>query len=291
MGLLPNVNKRSRRPNGRGLLDVLGYELKTPLPLQQKPKVVGQRSKFVLEEDILDVDIADSDVTLRKEHYGVPGSSDYRKNMVLVTSPLDDKFGVASHKVIVKSQDGDVNTSQHIQQTVISVIRRVQEGHQRAKAMDWMDICNVPNLDMSTESNKCSEWWDNTKNNVWSCWDAMNFDQVIAWQYSINKRFSLQDRIASRWLKEFVFSSSTDSLRSAVEKKYGKLNKNSKGGVIYLFLTLRKMLQMSKEVKLAMLTFIEFFKKNGIAKYSGENVLLAAEQLLGVCKCLDAVNS
>ena len=40
-----------------------------------------------------------------------------------------------------------------------------------------------------------------------------------------------------------------------------------------------------------MLTFIEFFKKNGIAKYSGENVLLAAEQLLGVCKRLDAVKS
>jgi hypothetical protein len=48
---------------------------------------------------------------------------------------------------------------------------------------------------------------------------------------------------------------------------------------------------MSKEVKLAMLTFIEFFKKNGIAKYDGENVLLAAEQLLGVYKCLDAAKA
>ena len=48
---------------------------------------------------------------------------------------------------------------------------------------------------------------------------------------------------------------------------------------------------MSKEVKNAMLTFIEFFKKHGIAKYEGENVLVAAEQLLGVCKRLDAVKA
>ena len=76
VGSLPHVNKRARRPHGRGLSDVLGYELKTPLPPHQRTKAVGQKSKFVLEEDILDVDIADADVTLRKEHYGVPGSSD-----------------------------------------------------------------------------------------------------------------------------------------------------------------------------------------------------------------------
>ena len=49
------------------------------------------------------------------------------------------------------------------------------------------------------------------------------------------------------------------------------------------------MLQMPKEFKLAMLTFIEFFKKSWIAKYNGEFVVLAAEQLLGVCKRLDVV--
>jgi hypothetical protein len=59
----------------------------------------------------LDVDITDADVTLRKEHYGVPGSSDYRKNMMSANSPLSDKFRVASHKFIVKGQDGDISAS------------------------------------------------------------------------------------------------------------------------------------------------------------------------------------
>ena len=284
------VNKRGRRPNGRGLSDVLGRELKVPPP-SLMPKVVGQKSKFVLEEDILDADIADADVTLRKEHYGVPGSSDYRKNMMLATSPLSDKFGVASHKIIVKSQDGDSASAQQIERTIMSVIRRVHEGYQQAKAMDWMDICNIPNLDKTTTSLTCSDWWDESENNIWECWDTMDYEQVLAWQYSINKRFSLSDRVASKWLKEFVYASSTDSLRSAVDKKYGKLGKNAKGGVLYLYLTLCEMFQMSKEVKNAMLTFIEFFKKHGIAKYEGENVLVAAEQLLGVCKRLDAVKA
>jgi hypothetical protein len=70
---------------------------------------------------------------------------------------------------------------------------------------------------------------------------------------------------------------STDSLRNAVAKKCNKLDNNSRGYVMYLFLTLREMFQMSKEAKLAMLSFIEFFKKGGIAKYSGENVLISSE--------------
>ena len=69
----------------------------------------------------------------------------------------------------------------------------------------------------------------------------MDYEQVLAWQYSINKRFSLSDCVASKWLKEFVYASSTDSLRSAVDKKYGKLGKNAKGGLLYLYLTLCEM--------------------------------------------------
>ena len=46
---------------------------------------------------------------------------------------------------------------------------------------------------------------------------------------------------------------------------------------------------MSKEVKQAMLIFINFFKTCGSTKYLSENVLTASEQLLGVCKRLDAI--
>jgi hypothetical protein len=48
------------------------------------------------------------------------------------------------------------------------------------------------------------------------------------------------------------------------------------------------MFQMSREVKDAAISFLDLFKHKGIARYAGENVFLASEEVLGVCKRLDA---
>ena len=96
----------------------------------------------------------------------------------------------------------------------------------------------------------------------------MGVDQVKAWQYCINKRSTLEDRIALQWLKEFVCASSTDSLRNAVAKKYSMMGKPSGDGIMYLFRTLFEMFQISKEINLAMISFIEYFKKKDIATFS-----------------------
>ena len=69
-----------------------------------------------------------------------------------------------------------------------------------------------------------------------------------------------------------------------VGKKYVKLDNNGKGGVLFLFLTLLEIFQVSKEMKSA-------FKNIRIVKYDRENVSLAAEQLLGFCKRLNAVGA
>ena len=53
-------------------------------------------------------------------------------------------------------------------------------------------------------------------------------------------------------------------------------------------LTLMEMFQMSQEVKESMLSFLALFKQKEISCYQGENVLLASEEVLGVCKHLDA---
>ena len=74
-------------------------------------------------------------------------------------------------------------------------------------------------------------------------------------------------------------------------KKYYKLPLNQKGGVTYLFLALCKMFQMSQEVKLAMLKFLDVFMHNGVSRYTPENVLVVSEELLGGCKDLDVVKA
>ena len=53
---------------------------------------------------------------------------------------------------------------------------------------------------------------------------------------------------------------------------------------MYLYLALSKMFQMSWLVKEAMLTFINLFKHYGVAQYTGENIILIPEELLGVGK-------
>ena len=111
-------------------------------------------------------------------------------------------------------------------------------------------------------------------------------------QYSVNKRFSEEDSIASRWLHSFVYNSLTDKLRSATEKKYSKLLKNQRGGVIYTYYTLASMFTMSRDIKQAMLNYLDFSRTQDLAKVvRNENVLQAEAEVVGVCKRLNAAGA
>ena len=52
----------------------------------------------------------------------------------------------------------------------------------------------------------------------------LELNQVRQWQYPVNKRFLDGDRITSNWLYTFVADSSMDLLRTAVLKRYNKLD-------------------------------------------------------------------
>ena len=49
------------------------------------------------------------------------------------------------------------------------------------------------------------------------------------------------------------------------------------------------MILMSKDVKKAILNFVDLFKARGLIRYTGESVLKASEELLGVLKRLHSV--
>ena len=91
-----------------------------------------------------------------------------------------------------------------------------------------MDICTLAGLGGDTTDPNCTKWFDNTETNLWTQCEKLNKQQVRCWQYAINRRFSKEDRTASCWLKEFIYNSSTDGLRSAVEKKYNVLDPKEK---------------------------------------------------------------
>lgn len=250
-----------------------------------------QTSKFVRATDVPDVDMLDADVALKKENYGAPGSSDFRKNMLMATSALPEKFGVARHKIVNSGEEGDQTKHQFVQQTIVNTLHRIKEGHERCKKMDFMDVCMVADYSGDIDNPDCSKWWGEAEINIWKDWEKLTEQQVCAWQYSVNKRFSDEDRIASTWLREFVYNSSTDSLRTAVTKKYDKLPLNQRGGVMWTYYTLCEMFAMSREVKDAMLVFLDLFKRKGVARYTGENLIIIQEEVVGVCKRLDSVHA
>ena len=255
------------------------------------PKSTKQLRKFVRDVPVDDADMLTIDVTLRKEDYGAPGSSDFRKNQAFATAGLHEKFGVARHKIVSGAEEGDQAKSAHVQQVIVGILHRITEGQQRSKAMDFMDVCTVSGLGGNLESDNPRDWWDGTEIDIWEDWDLITEGQMRRWQYSVNKYFSDEDRIASNWLQIFVYNSSTDSLKTAVSKKYKKLPADQRGGPMYLWLTLCEMFHMSREVKDAMLKFLDIFKRNGVSRYTGENVLVVSEEIMGVCKRLDAAKA
>jgi hypothetical protein len=241
------------------------------------PTSTSQMRKFVRSDHVPDGDMLTIDVTLKKED--------------MATAGLSEKFGVARHKIVAGGEEGDQSKSAHVQQVIVGIIHRVKEGYQRSKMMDFMDICTVACLGGNLSSSNPVDWCDGTEINLWTDWDLCSDEQIRRWQFSVNKFFGDGDRIASNWLQAFVYNSSTDSLRTAVAKKYDKLPLNQKGGVVYLYLTLKEMFQMSREVKEAMFKFLDIFKRQGVSRYTGESVLVAWEEILAVCKRLDAVHA
>jgi len=108
----------------------------------------------------------------------------------------------------------------------------------------------------------------------------------------VNKRFSNKDRIVSCWLQYFVYDSSTDKLYSATEKKYSKLSKNQHIGVIYTDYTLSTMFPMSRDIKQAMLNYLDYFRSQGLTTVVwNKNVLQAEAKVVEVCKRLNATGS
>ena len=67
-----------------------------------------QTSKFV--QDTPDSNIEDGDIILKKENFGIPGTTEYRKNMPLASKALETSFGVTGKGMIDRiggEQDGD----------------------------------------------------------------------------------------------------------------------------------------------------------------------------------------
>ncbi len=72
---------------------------------------------------------------------------------------------------------------------------------------------------------------------MWTNWDSIDESCAISWQWHINKLFSKNkdNHTSSKWLKVFLVNSCMPELQKEVDKKYNKLKKSQKSGLIYLY--------------------------------------------------------
>jgi len=88
--------------------------------------------------------------------------------MLMATAALSEKFGVAKHKILAGGEEGDQTKYAHVQQVIVSILYPVKEGHQRSKAMDFMDICVIARATGNLRSNHPHDWWDGSTINLWT---------------------------------------------------------------------------------------------------------------------------
>ena len=149
----------------------------------------SQRSKFVRSSDISDDDIADTDVVVPKTKRGTEGTKDYNSIMKDATAALSTKFGVAKHMIVTpdgaESPSGNNIKSVHIQHSILQLILRSHEAHQRCKRYDFMSILLIPNFKIPSlaqiHPSDPSEWWDESETNLWEDWDKVTERQATSW--------------------------------------------------------------------------------------------------------------
>ena len=216
--------RRKNKPRIGRLSEIIGCDADKPTAPGPAP-TNSERSKFVRISDIPDKDLVNSRLILRQENYGDPSTNPktYNTNVKLVTQPLSVKLGVTDgHEILPNSCGGGHEQDQkdfvHIQTWFMTTKQKVDELGERAEECDFTGMCYYSKL-KGVSSDNCADWWDGSSNNIFKTWDMLSFAEAKAWQESINRIFSENNQSASLWLRIFVYGSSTEYLKAAVNNK------------------------------------------------------------------------
>ena len=254
----------------------------------------SKKSKVGWLENALDDEIVEAcTILVPKSKRGVFGSRDYLRNLAQATEALDPKMGVPSH--FVSARDGETETGnqtrhEHIQETFVSNLEKVEQAMLRAEQYDFMDIFLVPSIRDKTAGKPCDIFNEDGKN-MFVHLDSISWANVCLWQKTINKWAHVDDRTSSRWAQAFLHKSSTQDLHERVESQYKNLPSIYKGGVTYLYLQLKIMFHISRDTINALKKYIKIFQEKGLRRIRGENVVIAEKEINAVCSRLNEVHA
>jgi hypothetical protein len=256
--------------------------------------VVNQLKDFFVDSSpISELDFAKNQVIIPKNKRGIEGSKEYSSAYALATAALSPKLGAAKH-FVTKSEDGEADPGnavyRNIQEQFVGNYSKIEDAQKHCVGYDFMEIVLVRKVTNQSATALWERYGDETIN-LFEDWTHLTLQQVKQWQSDVNRQAGDENRRSSAWLLAFLRNSCTQDLKDGIKDSFEALEPFEKGGATYLYLILSHMFQMTTDVVAALKSVTTRFGRDGIAKFKGENVFLAAKQLTAVVKSLARVDA
>ncbi len=256
--------------------------------------ITQQMQKYFSEAtSVDDGEFTQNEIVIKKGDRGVPGMSEYRKAYSLITAALEEKFGAAKH-FVVSSRDGETNSGntkyKNIQEQFAGNFAKLAVAKKHCIAFDLMEVLEIPNYRNKSAAHPAQCWGTETKNLI-KHWSNFELEQIVDWQQDSNRFGGEVNCQTSQWLQTFLYNSCTVELRSCVDVTYDTLEAVERGGVVYFYLILVEMFQMTTDVVTALKSTFTNFRKEGLLKIPHENVSVISRQLEAMAVSLNEVGA
>ena len=210
------------------------------------------------------------------------------------TAALTLKFRTSSHFVSGKYGEDEGNSSPGANETVDALIDlefRTAEFKRRTQEYDMLNCLLVPAY-KDPEGATPADRWDFTKRvHLFDSFASITRKQVtvwcddcIRWAKAEVAQFEAQD---SQWITELLRNSSTPDLIIQVDRDIQKLQGSMQGGVVWAWIMLNKIVNITDDVATALQERIKEFGNSGLRNIPGENVEKARVEQLTFATRLD----
>ncbi|KAL7465923.1 hypothetical protein ACHAXS_006228, partial [Conticribra weissflogii] len=236
----------------------------------------------------------DVGVICPKHLRGAPGSKDYKYNHEAATCSLQHQFGVAKHfvsSITGETEEGNAKEEQHVQDMFVANLSKIEDLDVRLIQFDMKRPFLMSTMKSGVDVDAIThvaELWNDDEIDLIHDWEKIDWDTVLYWQYSINKRCDAVDKDSNKWALQLVFNSCTADLREQINLRYKDLPPVYQGAAVYVWIMYYFLFAKSRNTTEAMKKFLKIVKSKGLSRVPHENVVIFRKEVLAVCRRLYA---
>ena len=260
----------------------------TPSTTTTMTTPTSTKSIFDLPKERSDEEILQTQVVVTKDKRGDIGSRAYNAHYAMATEALSKTLQMPHH--ISPTTVGE-EKNESLGTLYVNFMMVLRDLDNRAIKMDMTAATRVPAYADKNETDLEKKWDFNNTTDLTKSWHSLSIEHVMDYQKDINQRSTLDSR-SSDWLRDLIYNSSDDALRSLVSDKIDLQTKevSQRGGIVMLKVTLDQMFSMTGSVRSALQKWLEDFSTSGMAAVPGEDVIWQTKRILIVVERLAEVN-